>query len=249
MQYRKALTQVEFARQQLRSKRELLKQQLATKADVATARKALADARSTLKAQKDLGNDQTRKEIKAPFAGIVTALNVSPGDQVQAGGPLLTLSKRDSVIVSLGVEPTEASLVHHDAQVELHPVFQTSRSIPAHIDRVHGTVDPRTRLVDAIVRLDGKQAASLLPGMVLRGRITVQSQRSLAVPRSAVLSDDQGSYVFIVRNGTAHRVNVHATIETSDWIGVKGDLKAGNQVVVEGNYELQDGNAVRERGE
>jgi len=248
MEYRKALTQVEFARQQLRSKKELLKQQLATRADVATARKALADARSTLKAQRDLGNDQTRKQIKAPFAGIVTAVNVSPGDQVQAGGPLLTLSKRDSVIVSLGVEATEATRVHHDAPVELHPIFETSQSISARIERVHGTVDPRTRLVDAIVRLDGKQAASLLPGMVLRGRITVQTRRSLAVPRSAVLADDQGRYVFIVRGGVAHRVPVHTTIETPDWVGISGALQSGNRVVVEGNYELQDGDAVREHG-
>lgn len=67
------------------------------------------------------------------------------------------------------------------------------------------------------------------------------------MPRSAVLRDAQGAYVFIVKDRVAHRVQVHTGTDNGTWIAVRGDLHAGEQVVTLGNYELRNGMAVREQ--
>ena len=85
-----------------------------------------------------------------------------------------------------------------------------------------------------------------MPGSAVTGEIVLKRAESVAVPRSAVLHDDQGDYVFIVKDGVAHRADIQAGIDDGSWIAVDKGVQAGDRVVTLGNYELQDGMAVRE---
>jgi hypothetical protein len=66
-----------------------------------------------------------------------------------------------------------------------------------------------------------------------------------SVPRQAVLSDEQGSYLFQVADGHARRVAVAVRGEDGATYGVDGKLDPNLPVVVLGNYELRDGMRVR----
>lgn len=248
--YLQAEADAEFAREDLARKQRLLKQQLATRADVAAAGKALKSANAALRAQRALGNDKTSTAITAPFPGVVTDVAVSPGQRLQAGSPVMSLAHTERLIVRLGVEPDLVPDISTGAPVHLERIFGGGPGLDTHITQVQGVVDPSTRLVDVLVRLQGKDAARFLPGMQLRGRITTADVNTLAVPHSAVLNDDDGDYIFVVRGGTAHRVNVKTGIRTDLWTGIAGGgVRAGDRVVVEGNYELDDGVPVREGSE
>jgi hypothetical protein len=69
---------------------------------------------------------------------------------------------------------------------------------------------------------------------------------ALAVPHDALLSDEQGDYVFQVRDGKARRVAVKRGLDAGGLVAVEGLADTRAPVVVEGNYELEDGMAVRE---
>ncbi len=61
------------------------------------------------------------------------------------------------------------------------------------------------------------------------------------MPRSAVLSEEKGSVVYIVRDGRAHAKSVRTLAEQGSETCVAGpDLQPGDRVVVMGNYELTD---------
>ena len=60
-----------------------------------------------------------------------------------------------------------------------------------------------------------------------------------------MLSDSKGSWIFLVREGKAHKVTVKTGIQQAGMIAISGPVKAGDEVVVLGNYELKDGMAVR----
>lgn len=244
MAYAQAQGKVASAKIQLQQNEDLFKQQLSTRGDLANARQALANAEAELKALERQGAGLSSDVLRAPEAAVVTQLDVAPGAQVQAGQPLLMLGAQRHVWVRLGLEPEEVARVHAGMPVRLQPVFGGA-AVDAQIAQVHAVVNPATHLVDAVVRLEGNAAAGLVPGIWMRGAIRLQTRRTLAVPRSAVLSDRAGSYVFVIAGSRARRVAVHTGIESDGLIAVSGRLAAGDVVVTAGNYELSDGMLVR----
>ncbi|HLX03471.1 MAG TPA: HlyD family efflux transporter periplasmic adaptor subunit, partial [Trinickia sp.] len=65
---------------------------LATQSQLAAAKKVLLDAQQALRAQDLMGIVAGNKTIVAPFDAVVLQVSVTPGDQVQAGAPLMQLS-------------------------------------------------------------------------------------------------------------------------------------------------------------
>jgi multidrug efflux pump subunit AcrA (membrane-fusion protein) len=85
-------------------------------------------------------------------------------------------------------------------------------------------------------------------GSALRARMRLAEVYGTVVPRSAVLHDDHGAHVFVVKQGRAQRVTVETGIAEGDWIAVTGAIKPGIPVIVRGNYGLTDGMPVRSTG-
>lgn len=244
--YAQAEAAVEFARRDLQRVKDLLKQQLATREQLATAEHALQDAQAKLQAQRSVSNQSPVHVVRAPIDGVVTQVSVTQGQQVQADTAALQLADLQSLVVLLGLELEEIARVRPGAPTVLTSVFPPEVKIASALSEVHAMVNPDTRLVDALVPIPRHAASQVALEEPMRGVISVERQRVLAVPRSAVLTDARGSYLFVVRAGRARRIDVRTGIEEQDWVAVSGPLKPGDPVVSVGNYELSDGMAVRE---
>ena len=96
-------------------------------------------------------------------------------------------------------------------------------------------------LVDVLVKIS---AGGLMPGTRVHAEIEVARQTAGVVPRSAVLQDANGAYLFQVAQGKARRINVQTGLEHNGLIAVQGAFDTGLAVVSLGNYELADGMAV-----
>ena len=69
-----------------------------------------------------------------------------------------------------------------------------------------------------------------------------EQKDALVVPRNAALPSEQGTYeLFTVKDGKAAKHEVTIGIQSGNEVEVKAeDLKAGDPVIVQGNYALQD---------
>jgi RND family efflux transporter MFP subunit len=244
--YEQAQLSVDFARQELSRLKNLAADKLATRSQVAQAQKALSDAEASLKAQKQLGTDKKNELLVAPFDGLVTDLKVVQGERIQMGSTALQLARTDRLLAVLGVEPEDRLKIKVGIPVQVTSVFDGTIRESGMIRKVQGMVNPQTKLVDIMVDLNKQAAAALLPGMSVRGEIILNQVKGPAVPRQAVLKDDQGAYIFVVREGRAWRIRVKPGIESQGLVGITGPFRKNDQVVVLGNYELKDGMAVRE---
>lgn len=242
--YHQAETTEIFARSELKRVEDLAVRQLATQSQLAATRKTLQDAQANLAAQKNIGGGMATQQVKASFNGVVSLISVQQGDRVQAGIPILQLSKGGKLRATLGIEPEDIARLRVGMPVQIFSVFGNQPAVAAKLLQIHGVINPLTRLVDVDVELQG--AAGLLPGMQVRGTITLDSKESWVVPRSAVLRDAQGDFLFQVRDGHARRVPVSVAIESGNSVSVSGALDSSLKVVVSGNYELQDSMTVRE---
>lgn len=243
--YHQTKTAEVFARGELMRVEDMAAHQLATQSQLATARKALQDAQANLTAQNRMGNGLEMQQVRASFAGVVSLLSVQQGDRVISGVTVLQLSSVGKLRATLGVEPEDASRLRAGMPVQVSSVFGNQPPVTARLLQIHGIINPLTRLVDVDVELQG-DTSGLLPGMQVRGTIVLNRSVSWVVPRSAVLRDEQGGFLFQVRSGHAVRVPVTVTTETGNSVAVNGALNSALRVVVSGNYELQDGMLVRE---
>jgi membrane fusion protein (multidrug efflux system) len=206
---------------------------------------AVNSARGELKRNEDLFSLQLATVV-APFDGVVTALSVAQGDRIQPGATILQLGHTDSLRVQFGIEPDDSRLVTVGMPVVLAPVQNIQQTISAAITQMQDLIDPKTQLVNAMVVFPAQSANFLVPGMRVKGAIQVGEHKGWAVPRQAVLTDEQGAYIFQASQGRARRVNVTKGQESQGLVVISGAMDTNLPVVVLGNYELQDGMKIRE---
>ncbi|MFM0572811.1 efflux RND transporter periplasmic adaptor subunit [Paraburkholderia caledonica] len=244
-----ALAAGELARTQ-----SLLDKGLATRSQLAAASKSVEDAQQALAAQNQSGVASGNKIVTAPFDGVVLQTSVAQGDQVQAGAALLQLSggngKGMHTNVMLGVEPSDAAAIHAGDVVTVHGLSTSlaRTAVDGRVVLVGASIDPQSQLVDvgANVPLD---RSAFIPGTRVSADIATRNGTHWIAPRSAVLKDDKGTYVFqIDAQNKARRVAVAIQVESGDRYGVDGPLDPGRGLVISGNYELQDGMAVQTGG-
>jgi len=247
MQYTQARSAVDYAKRKLARQLLLLKEQLTTNAQADAARRALADALSGLKALEAQGQNKANKTLTAPTDGIVTYLGVKQGDRVQANTTALTIASGNRLIAQLGVEPEDIHLLKPDTPVKICSVFVPDYQAQSHLSEIHAMINPKTRLVDALAPIPPAKSDQLVLGSYLTAELQLSTHTGITVPRSTVLQDVHGYYVFIVVDGKAKRINVNTGLESDQWIEITRGLKLGQSVVSVGNYVLTDSMAVREK--
>lgn len=242
-----------LARGEVERTRTLLGQHLATQSQLATAERALADADQAVAAQRQLGADSGDTSVRAPFDGVVLKLAAAQGDRVAPGAVVLQLGRTGSSVptrVTLGLNPAVRRAVAIGTPVTLASLANDAGGQPkplqGRISAVQAAVDAKTHLVDATVELAPSDGAALIPGEAVRAVLALPGKEHWVVPRSAVLRDSQGAYVYQVDQGKARRVPVQVRVDDGAQLGVDGALQASQPLVVRGNYELTDGMAVRE---
>lgn len=238
---------LKLARSELDRVTRLAAQHLATQSQLATARKALADAETALAAQRQLGGAEAVQSVTAPADGVITAVPVALGDRVPANAPLLTFAPTSALIAQLGVQPGQAAQLRPGMPVTLRPVYGTRESAQGRLTMLGRALDPQSHLLPVQVSVPATLAAQLVAGAALDAEIHTVSYTAWAVPRAAVLRDAQGHYLFQLDQGKAHRVDVQVRSPAGDTLGVDGPINANLPVIVMGAYELSDGMAVREQ--
>ena len=133
-------------------------------------------------------------------------------------------------MVRLGIEPEDYNHQQVGQQVLITPVnTPISEPVKGHIEIITDQIDPTTRLLNDFVE----------------GRIIISTVNTLLVPRQAVLPDNGGYSLFTVENGHAVKHRVRMGLENDKEVEViAADLKAQDEVVILGNYELEPGMAV-----
>ena len=246
MQYLKARAAVDFARSELARQQRLLKEQLATRAQLESARNALRDARAQLQALEAQGQNKAIVRMSAPASGIILQVNTRQGDRLQVGAALMDMAVGSRLVAVVGIEPEDIHRLEPGTPVAIRSVFVPGFHAQSRLGEIHAIINPDTRLVDALIPIPADRTEHLVLGGSLTADIRLHAHTGLTVPRSAVLQDDRGTYVFRVVDGRGRRVAVTTGLQNDQWIEITSGLSAGEVVVAVGNYELRDGMPVRE---
>jgi membrane fusion protein, multidrug efflux system len=244
--YQQAQSALTLARQERTHVASLFAQKLATQSQLDQAEKAVRDAEAAVAVQRQLGGGQPAQRVSAPFSGLVAALAATNGAHVQANATILQLAEDGRLEAVLGVAAEVGPRLSAGLPVRLAALAAPATPIEAKIASVAGQLDPKTQLVDIVVPLPSDDRA-VLAGEHVSAEIAAGNFTGWIVPRPAVLTDDNGAYLYQVAAGKARRVAVAVVGEAGDSIAVSGPLDHAGPIVISGNYELADGMAVREQ--
>jgi membrane fusion protein (multidrug efflux system) len=240
--YEQALTTQSLKKHALERKQQLFKQQLATRDDVENAEKDLSDADSNVKMLEKIGSIKPSEILEAPFDGVVSAIAVSKGDRISAGAPLMTVSRTDHIILSVGVEVAALEKVKPDLPVHLTSLLPGRKPSDGKVKRVGVAIDMKTRQVPIFIELaDG----AALAGENFKAGIEVGKFQGWIVPRDTVGIGTKGPFIFQVDEGHAKRVLVNVLGSVGKNSIIEGDIDSQKEIILSGGYQVDDGDAVR----
>ncbi|HEY1685675.1 MAG TPA: efflux RND transporter periplasmic adaptor subunit [Tepidisphaeraceae bacterium] len=241
LQFSQAKNAANAAAHDLAGAQQRFKLKLATTQELQTAENAAQDAELKLDDLKRRGAGEPQT-LKSPAAGVVAKVDVTLGQIVPAGMPLMEIDNEANVEVRLGVDPSEAGRFKINQPVDLFSNSANSGPIHGQIRLITRRVSPETRLVDVFVSLPRR--SRLLIDSYVRAHINVATDIGLIALRSAVLPEANGSSLFTVENGHAVKHLVSVGLQTDKEVEVidpTHSLKPGEPMVTVGNYELDDG--------
>jgi len=184
-------------------------------------------------------------QVTAPFDGVITERNVHPGALVgpatdsDTAVPMLRLETIDHLRLVVPVPQAYLSGISKGQNVEFTvPAFPNSK-FKGTIARISDAVAQQTRTMP--VELDVENRDDLLtPGTYAQVQWPVhRTGMSLVVPKTAIASDLEHSFVIRVKNNKTEWVNVQAGLTKDDLVEVFGDLRSGDLVVVRATDELR----------
>jgi len=182
----------------------------------------------------------------SPIKGIVTSVNINPGEVFAANAVLLTVMDESVVIVHAKVPLSDLKQVQLGQSATVSPSALPTLHARGTVSAVIPVADPQTDTFEVwveVVNTDG----SLLPGMSAFVNLQDTSQ-AFIIPRLAVLNPDQDSAVFVVRNNHAFLQRVHIIGRSVDTIYIDAGIAAGDEVVLVGLDALQNGQQVNVTG-
>lgn len=222
---------------------------LASNDQLSIAEKTLNDAAAQLRAQRQMGSAQNSTVINAPFAGVITSIMATPGDMKTSGSVLATIGGRSRLIANLGLEPEDAMKVKKHAKLTLAFPLDDNASISGSLSSIGGMIDPQSRLVPAVASMDDDMSPAPVLGSTMVAHIFLPPVDGVLVPRTAILEDAEGTYLFVNEGGKAQRKNVVIAVETDSSSLIASGITKGDRVITTGNAALDDGVSVHEAGQ
>ncbi len=238
-QLRAAEAQVRAARQQqsLVEAGPRTEEIQAARAQLEQARAALTEARQALA-------DMT---VRAPFAGRVARLRVSPGDFTTSGEfgsvPVAVVYDDRALEAEVTVGEREAGLLRSGQPAILRPEIAPGLTLRAVVKTVTPLVDPGSRAITVRLHLIDAPA-TLQPGTFVRGAVVVERRMGvLTVPRAALRGDAHPT-VWVVAGGVVNVRAVRTGLIEGNRVEVVSGVRGGEHVVVLGPEDLVAGTKV-----
>ncbi len=206
--------------------------------DAAVARVKVAQAQLA-----ELRARNARLNIYAPASGLVLERNVEPGQTVSAGSqPLFTIAQGGQMELLAQVGESDLAKLNAGVEAQVMPVG-SDKAFTGQIWQIEPTIDPQTR--QGIARVALAYDPALKPGGFASATINSGTVVAPRLPESAILSDDEGSFVYVVgKDNKVRRRAVKTGLVTGEGIAIVSGLDGTERVVLRAGGFLNPGDTV-----
>jgi membrane fusion protein, multidrug efflux system len=245
--------QLANARTDLRRFTELVAEDAATRQQVDTQKALVAQLEAAVQTDAALVQYQRVQlaytRITAPMAGRAGVRLVDPGNIVHASDPngLVVINRIDPVVVSFTLPEEAVQDVLQAQRATRTPLAVTAFAREGGKELAQGELTLLNNQVDAatgtvLLKARFRNGGYVLwPGQFVDARLRLGLRRgALTVPQPALQRGQDGTYVYTVdAQQRAHVVPVQVVQEQDGIAVIASGLRAGERVVVDGQYKLK----------
>lgn len=227
---------------------KLVERGFISKADIdrltATRDAANARVRVARASLGELGARAARLNIVAPAAGLVLTRAAEPGQIVTPGsGVLFSMARDGQMEMQARLSESDLARLSVGASADVTPVG-TDRKFSGQVWQLSPTIDQTSR--EGIARIALTYDKVLRPGGFATATLVSGTTNAPLLPESAILSDDKGSYVFVIdKDDKAVRRAVKTGQVSAKGIAVVEGLSGSERIVLRAGGFLNPGDKVR----
>jgi HlyD family secretion protein len=197
-------------------------------------------------AKAQLGELQARTRrlnILAPEAGYVLERNIEPGQVVgQGSGILFRIAKGGEMELRARVSESDIAKLSVGVKAEVTPVG-SGKTFVGQIWQLSPTIDETNR--QGLARIAMSYSPELRPGGFASAQIASGAVVAPMLPESAILSDDEGAFVYVLgKNNKVERRAIKTGIVTADGISVIDGLNGSERIVLRAGGFLNPGDVI-----
>lgn len=186
----------------------------------------------------------SRTTITSPMDGVIRRLHAKVGLQLGVGDPIGDILEVDRLKATIGIPESDVTAIRKLDSVELTIQALNDRKVIGRKHFLSPSPDTIARVYNLELEIDNS-GGELLAGMFVRADVVKkQIVDSVVVPFYSIISRNDRQYVYVDDGGVARRMDVELGIMEKWMVQVKSGLSLGDQLIVEGHRDVEDGQKV-----
>ena len=187
---------------------------------------------------------RAKEGIRAEFDGVVTQIDAVEGGSIAKGAKLLTLKSISDIVIKSSVNKYDIVNIEEGQTATVNIKNKDYEGKVSRIERM--TKDSGTGTGIGIEITLDKPDSDIILGLEAKSRIHTSDLTDVTrIPLEALNEDEEGSYVFVARDGKAEKEFVECGLRSDDMVEVKSGIDEGSLVVWKDSVEITDGMGVK----
>ena len=186
------------------------------------------------------GGTGSRDVLRAPFAGVVTATNVAPGESIDTQAELLTVADLSNVWVLGDIYQKDLGSVRRGQEALIAVDAYPGETFSGRITYISDVLDPASRTAKVRAEVTNRDGR-LKPEMFVSMQVpTADTRSTIVIPSAAIQEINEQSVVFVQTSDDRYEKRV-VTVGPAqrETVPVIDGLKAGERVVTTGAFMLK----------
>ncbi|MBF4692587.1 efflux RND transporter periplasmic adaptor subunit [Fusibacter ferrireducens] len=182
--------------------------------------------------------------IYSPMDGILLKKMSSEGEVQGAGYPVVALGSVENMWAEFGVTDEQINAFKIGEEMPVY-VYGADVEVKGIVDEIGALADEKTRLFTVKLKLENKDGL-LKSGMIAKSELQSEKSGKIYVPFLSVVHLSSGEIVYLY-DETSHKVKacpVTTGVLLDDRIEILKGLAEGDVLVIEGQYQISDGEEV-----
>lgn len=183
--------------------------------------------------------------LKSPISGIISASNLSVGENISPGMAAFSVINIDKIYFESGVSEQELNNIKVGNEVNIMIESLAMFELKGTIEKISPTFDEKSKTYPFKVIIENKDNL-VKAGMFATSEFIIEKKnQSLAIPKKSVFIENDKSYVYIVENGFAVRTEIETGYEELDYIEVISGLDDQSVIIIEGIDKISNNDKVK----